>query len=170
MRCLYTAGLVAGTSPTTFGPAQVVTREQMAVFLMAAYENAIGGAYAGPSGGAGFTDIAASYAATRIRQLAGLGVTAGASPTLYDPTGVVTREQMAVFLVRVYEGLTGETVPAPQSAFTDIANSFARTQIEQLVHLGITAGTTPTTFSPANVLSRDQMAVFLVRLLEAASR
>src|SRR5687767_7257020 len=67
--CLYAAGLVAGTSATTYSPGNVVTREQMAIFLMKSWEEATGIPYAGPT--LDFTDTAGSFAAERIRELAG---------------------------------------------------------------------------------------------------
>jgi hypothetical protein len=166
--CLHGSGVVAGTGPTTFSPTAVVTRDQMAVFLMAAYEEAIGAPYTGP-GPTPFTDVAGNFAATRISQLVGQGITAGCGGTLYCPWMQVTREQMAVFLVRLYERLTGRTPVAAATAFNDIAGSFARIQIQQLVGLGITSGTSPTTFGPRQPVTREQMAAFLVSLLVRAT-
>ncbi|MEQ8840827.1 MAG: S-layer homology domain-containing protein [Acidimicrobiales bacterium] len=51
----------------------------------------------------GFTDVAASsFAAADIACIKALGITTGTSPTTYDPTGSVTREQMAAFLARTW--------------------------------------------------------------------
>ena len=53
--------------------------------------------------------------------------------------------------------------PAPHG-FSDVpTTSFANTAISWLVEAGITTGTTPTTFSPNNKVTRAQMAVFLHR-------
>ena len=53
--------------------------------------------------------------------------------------------------------------PAPHG-FSDVpTTSFANTAISWLVQAGITTGTTPTTFSPNNRVTRAQMAVFLHR-------
>jgi hypothetical protein len=38
--------------------------------------------------------------------------------------------------------------------------------INQLKQLGITTGTSPTTFNPGGLVRRDQMASFLARTLE----
>ena len=74
---------------------------------------------------------------------------------------------MAVFLVRLYEAVTGASPVGAVTTFTDIAGSFAEAQIRQLVALGVTAGTSATTYSPDQAVTREQMAVFVVRLLEA---
>ena len=53
------------------------------------------------------------------------------------------------------------------SAFTDIASLSVETRnsIDRLHDLGITKGTTTTTFSPHSYVTRWQMAVFMDRLL-----
>ena len=55
------------------------------------------------------------------------------------------------------------SAPAPHG-FSDVpTNYFANTAIAWLVEAGITTGTTPTTFSPNNQVTRAEMAVFLWR-------
>ena len=58
-----------------------------------------------PSEGAAhpFTDVpSSSFAFEAVACLHELGITTGRTPTGYDPTAAVTREQMAVFLTRLY--------------------------------------------------------------------
>jgi hypothetical protein len=58
----------------------------------------------------------------------------------------------------------GEPAPASPHNFTDVpTTSFANTAIAWLVEAGITTGTTPTTFSPNNKVTRAETAVFLWR-------
>jgi len=77
----------------------------------------------------------------------------------------VTREQMAAFLARLWRAL-GRTFPADVSTpFTDIYGSFAETDIGCIRSLGITRGTSPTTYSPKDQVSREQMAAFLSRTI-----
>ena len=55
-----------------------------------------------------FADVPeTSYAFTDIGCLYGLGITTGTSADTYSPQQPVTRAQMAVFLDRLYEALTG---------------------------------------------------------------
>ena len=57
------------------------------------------------------------------------------------------------------------TGPLP---FTDVgADDWARADIACLHELAITGGTSPTTYSPDNLVDRDQMASFLARLWRA---
>jgi hypothetical protein len=40
-----------------------------------------------------------------INELASLGITSGTGPGIYDPSGLVTRGQMAAFIARMMSGL-----------------------------------------------------------------
>ena len=64
--------------------------------------------------------------------------------------------------------LVGNACPAGSHRFTDIPNnSFATNDIACIEALGITTGTSPTTYSPTNAVTREQMAAFLGRLIAA---
>jgi hypothetical protein len=45
--------------------------------------------------------------------------------------------------------------------------SFAKDSVARIYGLGITTGTTATTYSPADPVTREQMASFLARLFRA---
>jgi len=116
-----------------------------------------------------FTDVATtSFARTDITCIFNLGVTTGTSATTYSPANAVTREQMAAFLSRLYRKLDG-TCPAGGDPFTDVsAGSFARADVSCLFQLNVTGGTTPSTYSPGDNVTREQMAAFLSRLWQRA--
>jgi hypothetical protein len=121
---------------------------------------------------AGFTDIGAFSAEIQlaINCIAAFGITTGTTATTYSPNGTVLRWQMALFLVRQAAD-HGVTIPAPVSqGYTDIAGLPQATidAINQVTQLGISKGTTSTTFSPNDVVTRWQMALFLHRLGIAA--
>jgi hypothetical protein len=97
---LASEGITAGCGGGNYCPTTPVTRDQMAVFLLKAKH---GSTYVPPKAAGIFEDVPPSYwAADWIEQLAKEGVTAGCStsPMLYCPTTPVTRDQMAVFLVK----------------------------------------------------------------------
>jgi hypothetical protein len=72
----------------------------MAVFLLRAK---YGSSYSPPPATGLFNDVPLSYWAVRwIEQLAREGITAGCGNNNYCPEAVVTRDQMAVFLVRTF--------------------------------------------------------------------
>jgi S-layer homology domain len=57
-------------------------------------------------GGDPFTDLSAlSFARADVSCIYRLGITTGNSATTYNPSGNVTREQMAAFLARLIRAL-----------------------------------------------------------------
>lgn len=115
---------------------------------------------------AGFTDITSAA----VDCIAYYGVTKGTTATTYSPDDSVSRWQMALFLTRL-ANRSGATIPdGSAQGFTDIAGYSAeiQTAINQLKQLGVTTGTTATTYSPADNVTREQMALFISRLLKKA--
>jgi hypothetical protein len=168
--CIYGLGLTTGTTASTYSPDNVVTREQMAAFL-ARLARLLGVAQAGATHP--FIDVATtSFAYDDIALIYTLGVTTGTGDgTTYSPDDPVTREQMAAFLARLYSVLFGSPSSpvlalVVDTPFIDVpAASFARYDIARIYGLDITNGTSPTTYSPANHVTREQMAAFLARLI-----
>ena len=132
------------------------------------------GATTEPTGGTlqlhvtSFQDVAGDYWAWRyVEGLYKAGVTSGCntSPQQYCPTTTVTRDQMAVFLLRAKHG-SGYTPPTATGVFQDVAtNYWAAAWIERLAAEGITGGCSviPQLYCPTTAVSRDQMAIFLDR-------
>ncbi len=108
-----------------------------------------------------FYDDDTSVFEADIETVAALGITKGCNPPFRDaycPGDQITRGQMAAFLVRML-GL-------PTSAadhFTDDDGSEFQEDINRLAEAGITTGCTTTLFCPDDLVSRGQMAAFLVR-------
>jgi calcineurin-like phosphoesterase family protein/fibronectin type III domain protein/S-layer family protein len=162
---LYAAGITGGcgSSPLRYCPTSPVTRAQMAIFLLRAEH---GSGYTPPTAsGTVFGDVPATYwAGAWIERLAAEGITGGCGSGMYCPEGIVSRDQMAIFLLRAEHG-SGYVPPVGSgSLFVDVPASYwAGAWIEQLVGEGIAAGCGSGTFCPTTSVSRDQMAVFLVR-------
>ena len=77
---------------------------------------------------------------------------------------------MASFLARVYAVIAGEACPTPATPFTDVpTSSFAFADIRCIYDLEITTGTSLTTYSPKDLVTREQMASFLARLIQLLS-
>jgi hypothetical protein len=90
-------------------------------------------------------------------------ITTGCLPVgNYCPDANVTREQMAVFLLRTLEGPSYVPPDCTVPTFNDVpcSSPFAR-WIEELVRRQITAGCGGGAYCPTNPLPRGQMAVFL---------
>jgi hypothetical protein len=83
-----------------------------------------------------------------------------------DLTKPITREEFAAVAVKVYEALTGNTAtPAANNPFTDTSD----TEVLKAYDLGITSGTSATTFSPTVVLNREQAATMLTNTYKKAT-
>ncbi len=116
-----------------------------------------------------FSDVGEdSFAYDAVACIYLLGVTTGTTPTTFSPDEYVTREQMASFMARLYQAVTGTEAPVVSTPFTDIpSDSFAQDDIARIYGLGITTGTTTTTYSPYFFVTREEMAAFLARLYRA---
>ncbi|MDG1988558.1 MAG: S-layer homology domain-containing protein [Acidimicrobiales bacterium] len=121
---------------------------------------------AGSASAAGFTDTTS----TDVDCIKMFGITQGKTATTYDPSASVTREEMALFLSRMYTptGLAAGTTAF--TAFTDISGleAASQTAINAIAASGITVGTNVAagTFSPADNVTREQMAIFLNRMAD----
>ncbi len=116
-----------------------------------------------------FTDVADDPNADDIARINGLGITTGTTDTTYSPDDPVIRAHMALFLTRLYTAVAGSDAPAGDTEFTDIAERSDEQQaaIGQLFALEVTTGTTDTTYSPSNNVTREQMASFTARMYRA---
>ena len=154
-------GITAGCNPPTndeFCPEGALTRGQMAAFLLRALDLDRaqpafvdgGGVFSGDIGG-----------------LAAAGVTAGCNPPVNDrycPDALVTRGQMAAFLVRALD------LPSGEARFEDVAGSDFARDIAALAGAGITSGCNPPDndrFCPDQAITRAEMAAFLHRALSS---
>lgn len=159
---LSASKITSGCGGGQYCPSGEVTRAQMAVFLERGMR---GSSYMPPPAtGTVFADVsAAAFAANFIEQLYADGITAGCGNGNYCPGAAVTRDQMAVFLLRAKYGATYRP-PAPSGVFGDVPTSFwAAAWIERLAAEGITSGCGNGNYCPSTPVSRAQMAVFLVR-------
>jgi hypothetical protein len=115
--------------------------------------------------GATFADVPQNHPFyTEIGKLSARGVTLGCNTGLYCPDDVVTRQQMAAFIIRA---LGDFNPPAPaQQRFLDVppSNPFYAF-IEQMAVRQITLGCGGGNYCPADPVLRDQMAAFMIRAL-----
>jgi hypothetical protein len=113
--------------------------------------------------GAAFLDVSlANPFYTEIGKLSARGVTLGCDANNFCPSDVVTRQQMAAFIIRAL----GDFNPPPpaQQRFFDVppANPFYAF-IEQMAIRQITLGCGAGNYCPADAVLRDQMAAFIIR-------
>jgi len=146
-------GITQGKTATMFGPADAVTRGQMAAFIRRALNL--------PSSAVdAFTDDNGSTFEDDINAIAAFGITKGKTATTFGPNDLVSRAQMAAFLTRAFDLTIGGSTP-----FTDISGNALRAEIAAIYNAGITTGKTATTYAPNDPVTRGQMASFLARAL-----
>lgn len=109
-----------------------------------------------------FTDVPdGSYYYDAVNWAVSNGITNGTSATTFSPDNICTRAQMVTFLWRA------AGAPAPRSgsnSFVDVpADAYYSTAVLWAVEQGITNGTSATTFSPDDTVTRSQTVTFLWR-------
>jgi hypothetical protein len=119
---------------------------------------------------ADFTDVPNSQQFYfHIGKLVSNQITVGCGNGNYCPLDSVTRQQMAVFLLKSMNGLC--YVPPPCTGqFPDVpcSSNFAP-WIEALADAGITGGCGGGNYCPTNPVTRQQMAVFLLKAKHGSS-
>ena len=119
---------------------------------------------------ADFSDVPAfQQFYSQITKLVANQITVGCGTGIYCPLDSVTRQQMAVFLMKSKNGLC--YVPPPCSGvFPDVpcSSNFAP-WIEALAASGITGGCGGGNYCPTNAVTRQQMAVFLLKARHGSS-
>ena len=110
-----------------------------------------------------FSDDDGSVHEDAIAAISAAGITNGCdiSGELFCPRALVTRAQMAAFLVR---GL--ELPAASQDYFTDDDGSAHEDSINRLAEAGVTLGCSEGLFCPGKAMTRAQMATLIVRALD----
>jgi hypothetical protein len=159
---IFHKGITGGCATDRYCPTNPTTREQMAAFVLVAKE---GAGYNPPACTTPvFTDVPASSPFCKfIEELARRGVTGGCGTNIYCPQNPVTREQMAVFVLRTLDpNLDPPACTTP--IFTDVPASspFCR-WVEELVRRGVVSGcdTVGPRYCPTDPVTREQMGVFL---------
>ena len=134
----------------------------MAVFVLVAKE---GPGYVPPACGptALFADVVAgSPFCPWVEELARRGVVSGCGAGNYCPSAPVSREQMAVFVLRALEPTLTPPPCVPPNLFTDVPESspFCR-WIEELANRNVVSGCGGGNYCPTISVTREQMGVFI---------
>jgi alkaline phosphatase D len=155
-------GITTGVAPGRFGPGEVVTRRQMALFM-----HRLMGSPAPVGTSRRFDDVRPTGEVARaVAWLDTANVTQIAPGTdgrlLFRPDEPVTRAQMAAFLWR----LAGELDGSPVASFSDVTRDrYYSEAVDWMAFYGITTGIGGTTrYAPRDPVTRWQMALFLWRL------
>ena len=145
--------ITTGTSASCFSPGDTVTRGQAAAFMWRMEGEPSAPAHS-------FTDVAAGYQQAPVSWMYANGITTGTSSSTYSPNDELTRGQLAALLHR----LAGNPTASPHP-FNDITASWQQAPVSWMAAASpvITTGTSATTFSPNDPVTRGQLAAFFWR-------
>jgi hypothetical protein len=163
--CAVWWGIARGTG-NGYDPGSAVNRAQMATFVARMLTAAQVSLPSSPPDA--FTDDEGQQFQVHepaINQLAALGIVTGKSAGIYAPGDAVTRDQMATFLVRAYRQAAGTDLPRERSWFRDDGPPHAE-NIDRVTTVGVAGGFRDGTYKPGLAVRRDQMASFVMRMLD----
>ena len=152
---LFYEGITVGCGGGKYCPTASVTREEMAIFLVRAFNH--------PSTSNDyFTDDEGRSGEGSINALREANITSGCAPNRFCPTARVTREQMAIFLDKE---LNLPSAPPGVDYFDDDDGRGGEGSINALAQAGLTGGCGTRKYCPTASVTREQMAAFLRRAL-----
>ncbi len=154
------------SSGSNFEPDKSITRAEFAVFI------AMGLGLAGDEANARrFPDVSSGTMAAYIGAAAKAGIINGNADGTFKPNSNITREQMALMMVRAMEyagydtSMNGAST-ATLTKFKDAAKIQSKDTVAKAVKEGIIQGVTTNTFQPQGNATRAQAAVMLKRVLD----
>ena len=162
--CATWWGVASGRTPDRYEPSGSVTRGQLASFI-ARTLSATGFVLPVDPPDA-FPDDAGSVHERSIDQLAAVRVVQGRGDGTFAPDAVVTRAEMATFLVRAHDVVAAAPLGAAPDHFTDDDASVHAPNIDKIAGVGLAGGVAPGVYGPANPVQRGQMATFLARTID----
>ncbi|MGN7408123.1 S-layer homology domain-containing protein [Sporosarcina sp. SAFN-010] len=144
-------GIAKGTSDTTFGTTSNISRGDAAVMIANALKLDTANAK-----DAGFQDLN-SRVEGAVNAIVEAKIASGKTATKFDPAAYITRQEMAKMLANAYD-----LKSTSKADFKDV-NANWIDYVSALKEAGITLGTSETTFSPTNNLTRGEFALFVFR-------
>ncbi|MNI12211.1 Endoglucanase precursor [compost metagenome] len=105
-----------------------------------------------------FGDIKGHWAEKSIRELVQLGMINGYTDHTFKPNNSITRAEFVTVIVKAFQ-LQAQS----GKAFVDTEAHWARSAIDIAATLGFVTGYSESTFGPDDLITREQMAVIIVR-------
>lgn len=159
---LYDAGVVSGTSATTFEPTANVTRAQFVTMIAGLAGADVSGYASGP-----FDDVqTGSWYAPYVNWAAASGIVSGTSATTFDPAAEISRQDMAVMLYNYAQQAGVQLEQTTVTPFTDEGSiaAYALPAVQALHSAGVISGMPDGSFQPQATTTREQACVVLCAL------
>lgn len=154
--------IVKGVDDSHYAPQSNITRAQFAALLSRVLK------LTDSTNAASFTDVASgSWYANDVNMAAKAGITLG-SDQKFRPNDNITRQEMAVMIMRAYKHGGGTIGSQQELTFTDKAQigSWAAEDVKGVYSLGIIKGNTDGSFGAVKNASRAESAVMLKSLMD----
>ena len=159
---LYDAGVVSGTSATTFEPTANVTRAQFVTMIAGLAGADVSGYASGP-----FDDVqTGSWYAPYVNWAAASGIVSGTSATTFEPAAEISRQDMAVMLYNYAQQAGVQLKQTTVTPFTDEGSiaAYALPAVQALHSAGVISGMPDGRFQPQATTTREQACVVLCAL------
>ncbi|WP_110932333.1 S-layer homology domain-containing protein [Paenibacillus bouchesdurhonensis] len=154
--------IIAGVDDTRFDPQRNVTRAEFAAMLT----RALGLTTADPLT---FTDVSPDeWYAEAIANASSAGIVHGRDSSTFAPNAVITREEMAVMIVRAYKHLHGaETTAANPSSFSDNdrIEAWAQDAVGAAQAMNLIRGRGNNEFAPKAPMTRAESVQVISKIL-----
>ena len=159
---LYDAGVVSGTSATTFSPAANVTRAQFVTMLAGLAGADVSNCPATP-----FRDVPeGAWYAPYVNWALANGIVSGTSAATFSPDASITRQDMAVMLYSYTQRFQVHLQQQPVKPFTDADSiaAYAQIAVQTLQRAGVISGMPDGSFQPYGTATREQACTMLCML------
>ena len=159
---LYDAGVVSGTSATTFSPAANVTRAQFVTMLAGLAGADVSNCPATP-----FRDVPeGAWYAPYVNWALANGIVSGTSAVTFSPDASITRQDMAVMLYSYTQRFQVHLQQQPVTPFTDAGSiaAYAQVAVQTLHRAGVISGMPDGSFQPYGTATREQACTMLCML------
>jgi hypothetical protein len=153
--------IISGTGGNLFEPNRKITRAEFTALMVRALQITEASSTA-------FEDVpASSWYAKDVSIAYKAGIIQGTSRSKFSPDVTITREEMAVLIVRSYELLKGKATAGSQSSFTDesIISAWSLESVQKAKALGLIQGRGAGEFVPKGSLTRAEAAQAIYRIL-----
>lgn len=168
---VYQMGLMNGVDKTHFNPTASLTRAEL-VTILYRLEKLYCSNHSKPLAASGdqnkFEDVpSGSFYESAVAWASANGIVKGVDSSSFNPTGLVTREQIATIFYRYYtfQGREAQTSGSLNS-FSDghQVSDYAKSALEWAVGCGLIEGNEDKTIRPQNSASRAEAAVLMERM------
>lgn len=164
--------IAEGHSATNFNPKTNITRGEFATYIVRGL-----GLSANKDAAKKFKDVNSnSVMGGYIGAAVEAGLVSGVSATSFEPNSYITRQDMALMMIRMANAVgldtkLNATADSVLSGFKDKSSvsSYARTGLAQAIEIGIISGTSTTALSPKSNAERVQGIIMIQRVLERAN-